>query len=86
MDSFANYNNTLGFFVGNEVINNLTNSAAVPYIKAAAVDLKSYRNSKGYREIPVRYSGTDVGSLRPYLQNYLACGSDSIDFFRTEPV
>lgn len=81
MDSFAIYNNTLGFFVGSEVVTEMTNSDAAPFIKAAAVDLKSYRNSKGYREIPVGYAGADVESLRPYLQNYLACGSDSIDFF-----
>jgi len=32
------------------------NSIAAPYVKAAARDMKAYRNSKGYRNIPVGYS------------------------------
>jgi 1,3-beta-glucanosyltransferase GAS1 len=79
--NFASFDNTLGFFVGNEVVNDMTVSDVAPYVKAAALDLKSYRDSKGYRQIPVGYSGADVTALSPYLQNYLACGSDSIDFF-----
>jgi 1,3-beta-glucanosyltransferase GAS1 len=81
MDIFASFDNTLGFFIGTEVVNDLDVSDAAPYVKAAALDLKSYRDSKGHRPIPVGYSGADVPALRPYLQNYLACGSDSIDFY-----
>lgn len=53
-------------------------------IKAAARDLKAYRDSKGYRTIPVGYSAADIAELRPMLQDYLTCGgnaSDSVDFF-----
>ncbi|PMD52703.1 glycoside hydrolase family 72 protein [Hyaloscypha bicolor E] len=57
MDNFASFDNTLGFFVGNEVVNDMTVSDVAPYVKAAALDLKSYRDSKGYRQIPVGYSG-----------------------------
>lgn len=84
MDSFHSYDNTLGFFVGNEVIALNNQSLAAPYIKAAARDMKAYRNAKGYRSIPVGYSAADIAELRPMLQNYLACGtnsSESIDFF-----
>lgn len=84
MDAFHSYNNTLGFFIGNEVIALNNQSLAAPYIKAAARDLKAYRNSKGYRNIPVGYSAADIAELRPMLQNYLACGtnsSESIDMF-----
>jgi hypothetical protein len=84
MDAFHSYDNTLGFFVGNEVIALNNQSLAAPYIKAAARDLKAYRKSKGYREIPVGYSAADIAELRPMLQNYLACGtntSESIDMF-----
>lgn len=84
MDAFADYNNTLGYFIGNEVIALNNQSLAAPYIKAAARDLKAYRDSKNYRKIPVGYSAADIAELRPMLQNYLACGSnssESIDFF-----
>jgi len=70
MDNFASFDNTLGFFVGNEVVNDVTVSNAAPYVKTAALDLKSYRDSKGYRQIPVGYSGADVTALSPYLQNF----------------
>ena len=86
MDAFASYNNTLGFFIGNEVIALANQSLAAPYVKAAARDLKAYRNSKKYRNIPVGYSAADIAELRPMLQNYLACGSnssESIDMFGT---
>lgn len=84
MDAFANYDNTMGFFVGNEVVAVNNQSLAAPYVKAAARDLKAYRESKGYRKIPVGYSAADIAELRPQLQNYLACGtnaSESIDMF-----
>jgi hypothetical protein len=86
MDAFAPFDNTLGFFIGNEVIALANQSLAAPYVKAAARDLKAYRNSKNYRQIPVGYSAADIAELRPMLQNYLACGtnaSESIDFFGT---
>ncbi|KAI0479183.1 glycoside hydrolase family 72 protein [Xylariaceae sp. FL0804] len=84
MDEFQQYDNTLGLFVGNEIIAKDNQSLAAPFIKSASRDLKAYRNSKGYREIPVGYSAADIAELRPYLQNYLTCGgnaSENIDFF-----
>jgi hypothetical protein len=84
MDNFQAFENTAGFFIGNEVIALDNQSLAAPYIKAAARDLKAYRNSKNYRSIPVGYSAADIAQLRPMLQNYLACGnnaSESIDMF-----
>ena len=84
LDEFAQYDNTAGVFVGNEVITTANDSGAAPYIKAAARDVKAYRDSKKYRNIPVGYSAADIAALRPMLQNYLACGnnaSDTVDFF-----
>jgi hypothetical protein len=84
MDAFAKYDNVLGFFVGNEVIAMNNQSLAAPYVKAAARDMKSYRDIKGYRNIPVGYSAADIAELRPMLQDYLSCGtnaSEAIDFF-----
>lgn len=84
MDKFHDYNNVLGFFVGNENIAKRADSIAAPYIKAAARDMKAYRDKQGYRKIPIGYSAADIVELRPMLQNYLTCGGDSadiIDFF-----
>lgn len=83
-DVFAQYSNTLGVFIGNEVIARANQSEAAPYIKAATRDMKAYRDKKGFRKIPVGYSAADIAELRPMLQNYLACGentNDTIDFF-----
>ncbi|KIH94698.1 hypothetical protein SPBR_03733 [Sporothrix brasiliensis 5110] len=84
MDTFSSYTNVLGFFVGNEVIALTNQSIAAPYVKAAAHDMKAYRDSKGYRKIPIGYSAADIAELRPMLQDYLTCGgneADNIDFF-----
>ena len=84
MDEFQQFDNVAGFFVGNEVIAKNDQSLAAPYIKAAARDMKAYRDSKKYRNIPIGYSAADIAELRPALQNYLACGentNESIDFF-----
>jgi 1,3-beta-glucanosyltransferase GAS1 len=84
MDEFQKYPNTAGFFVGNEVLTTGNNSIAAPYVKAAARDTKAYRDSKHYRKIPIGYSAADISTLRPMLQNYLACGSnasEAVDFY-----
>ena len=62
----------------------LNGSDTAPFIKAAIRDVKAHREEKGYRPIPVGYSGADIPSLRPMLQNYLACGPEpaqAADFF-----
>lgn len=82
-DVFAQYSNTLGVFIGNEVIARANQSEAAPYIKAATRDMKAYRDKQGFRKIPVGYSAADIAELRPMLQDYLACGddADTIEFF-----
>ncbi|OLN91976.1 Protein EPD1 [Colletotrichum chlorophyti] len=84
MDVFEKYDNVLGFFIGNEIIALNNQSQVAPYMKAAARDMKAYRDEKGYRKIPVGYSAADIAELRPMLQDYLTCGGnpdDNIDFF-----
>jgi hypothetical protein len=84
MDEFQQYDNMAGFFVGNEVLTTGNGSVAAPYVKAAARDMKAHRAAKKYREIPIGYSAADIATLRPMLQNYLACGSnasETLDFF-----
>lgn len=84
LDEFQKFDNTAGLFVGNEVLTKANGSEAAPYVLSAARDIKAYRDSKGYRKIPVGYSAADIAELRPMLQNYLACptnSSESLDFF-----
>ncbi|EAZ63320.2 pH-responsive protein 2 precursor (pH-regulated protein 2) [Scheffersomyces stipitis CBS 6054] len=83
VDLFANYTNILGFFAGNEVTNNNTNTDASAYVKAAVRDTKAYIKAQGYRKIPVGYSSNDDAETRVPLADYFACGSDDekADFF-----
>lgn len=84
MDEFQGYANIAGFFIGNEMLTTGADSVAAPYLKAAARDMKAYRDAQGYRDIPIGYSAADIPDLRPNLQNYLACGSNSsenVDFY-----
>ncbi|KAI1616087.1 Glucanosyltransferase-domain-containing protein [Exophiala viscosa] len=84
MDNFQQYDNLAGLFVGNEVLNTDADSGAAPYLLSAATDLKSYRDAKGYRQIPIGYSATDTAVLRPMLQDYLVCrpnATERMDFY-----
>lgn len=84
IDSFQQYDNTAGFFVGNEVLNVVADSEAAPYLLAAAIDLKAYVKARGYRQIPIGYSATDTAVLRPMLQDYLVCRpnvTERLDFY-----
>lgn len=84
MDAFAKYSNTLLFFSGNEVINDVTNTNCAPYIKAVTRDMKQYRDSRNMRSIPVGYSAADVAPNRFAQATYLNCGNDASarsDFF-----
>lgn len=83
IDAFANYDNTLLFFSGNEVINADNNTNCAPYVKAVTRDMKQYIGSRGYRQIPVGYSAADVESNRYEMASYMNCGTDDqrSDFF-----
>lgn len=83
IDAFHNYTNILGFFAGNEVTNQVSNTNASAFVKAAVRDSKAYIKAKGYRSIPVGYSANDDTDIRDSLADYFACGSDEerTDFF-----
>lgn len=83
VDQLQQYSNTLGFFAGNEVTNNNTNTDASPFVKAAIRDTKAYIKEKGYRSIPVGYSTNDDSDTRDYLADYFTCGSsdEAADFY-----
>lgn len=83
IDEFQAYTNVLGFFAGNEVTNDDTNTAASAFVKAAIRDSKAYIKEQGYRNIPVGYSSNDDSEIRVPLADYFACGDEDIraDFF-----
>jgi 1,3-beta-glucanosyltransferase GAS1 len=83
IDSLQKYPNTLGFFAGNEVSNNATNTDASAFVKAAARDMKSYIKQKGYRTIGVGYATNDDADIREDLADYFDCGTSeqAVDFW-----
>ncbi|KAF2144473.1 carbohydrate-binding module family 43 protein [Aplosporella prunicola CBS 121167] len=84
IDAMAKYNNTLGFFAGNEVSNSPNNTDASAFVKAAVRDSKAYIKAKGYRTIGVGYATNDDADIRENMANYFNCGDDEasrIDFW-----
>ncbi|CAH2352520.1 1,3-beta-glucanosyltransferase Gas4p [[Candida] railenensis] len=86
VEQFSYYNNTLGFFAGNEIVNDRVSSKNSPvYIKAVIRDMKSYIEYNSPRQIPVGYSAADDLSYRVSLSDYLECidehPNDSVDFY-----
>ncbi|KAJ4388188.1 hypothetical protein N0V93_008795 [Gnomoniopsis smithogilvyi] len=85
IDNLGQYQNTLGFFAGNEVTNNKTNSNSAAFVKAAVRDMKAYITSKNFgRWIGVGYATNDDADTRDLLANYFNCGTDqtaAVDFW-----
>lgn len=83
VDVMAKYDNTLGFFAGNEVSNAVNNTFSSAFVKAAVRDTKAYIKSKNYRSIGVGYATNDDAEIRENLANYFDCGNkeDAIDFW-----
>lgn len=83
VDMMQQYDNVLGFFAGNEVVTNSTNTDTAPFVKAAIRDVKAYISDKGYRTIPVGYSANDDADTRVPSADYFACGDDNVkaDFY-----
>ena len=83
---FMHFNNTLGFFSGNEVINEQSVPEVPSYLRAVTRDVKDFISAQAPRPIPVGYSAADVRPLLMSSFNYLSCGLDNdtsskIDFF-----
>ncbi|THY09158.1 putative 1,3-beta-transglucosylase, GH72 family [Aureobasidium pullulans] len=86
IEAFAPYPNLLGFFSGNEIINEESARMAPAYIRAVTRDMKDYIAKNVDREIGVGYSAADVASSLSDTWEYLGCElsnstSSKIDFF-----
>lgn len=85
-EQFSHYNNTLGFFAGNEIVNDRVSAKNSPvYIKAVVRDIKAYIEFNSPRPIPVGYSAADDLLYRVSLSDYLECvdkdPNESVDFY-----
>lgn len=84
VDMMAKYDNTLGFFAGNEVSNSPNNTGASAFVKAAVRDTKAYIKQKNYRALGVGYATNDDANIRVNLASFFDCGDnrdDAIDFW-----
>ncbi|KAF3937931.1 hypothetical protein ABW19_dt0210443 [Dactylella cylindrospora] len=89
LDAFAGYDNTVGFWIGNEVVTKAAGAKAVEYVAAAVADIKTHIQNKGFSHpVYIGYASTDNADTRPMVQNYLACEHEgfsnrdaSIDFY-----
>lgn len=86
VEAFHNFNNTLGFFSANEVINEESDPSVPQYIRAVTRDIKDYITQHSPRYIPVGYSAADVRPLLADTFSYLGCNlqndtESKMDFF-----
>ncbi|KAK3490599.1 putative beta (1-3) glucanosyltransferase [Neurospora hispaniola] len=77
VEAFKNYDNTLAFFSGNEVINDASSAGQVPpYMRAVTRDIKNYVAKHCDRKIPVGYSAADVRDVLFDSFEYFTCAED----------
>ncbi|KAK1984387.1 glycolipid anchored surface protein [Colletotrichum cereale] len=83
IDALAKYDNTIGFFAGNEVSNDKKNTEASAFVKAAVRDAKKHIKEKGYRWMGVGYAANDDKDIRVNSAHYFNCGDQAaaIDFW-----
>ncbi|KAK4866974.1 hypothetical protein LT330_007715 [Penicillium expansum] len=86
IEGFKNYDNVLGFFAGNEVINEDAHYLAPKYVRAVVRDMKDYIAKNSKRAIPVGYSAADIRNILMDTTHYFECDlknstSSRADFF-----
>ncbi|KAG7418012.1 Glucanosyltransferase-domain-containing protein [Fusarium sp. MPI-SDFR-AT-0072] len=83
VDELGQYDNVVGFFAGNEVSNNVSNTQASAFVKAAVRDTKKHIKSKFSRWLGVGYASNDDVDIREQIADYFNCGDDDsrIDYW-----
>lgn len=83
IDELSKYDNVIGFFAGNEVTNNNSNTEASAFVKAAVRDTKTYIAQNFDRWMGVGYSANDDADIRSDISYYFNCGnqSEAIDYW-----
>ncbi|KAJ5357055.1 Glycoside hydrolase superfamily [Penicillium concentricum] len=86
IEGFKNYDNVLGFFAGNEVINEDAHYLTPKYMRAVVRDMKDYIAKNSKRAIPVGYSAADIRDILMDTVHYFECDlknstSSRADFF-----
>ncbi|KAK7744224.1 Glycolipid anchored surface protein 4 precursor [Cytospora paraplurivora] len=86
VEAFWGYPNLLGFFAGNEILNEDSSKEAPAYIRAVVRDLKEYLALHAPRDIGVGYSAADVATMLTDTWSYLGCELENstyskMDFF-----
>ncbi|KAK9423941.1 putative Beta-glucanosyltransferase gel2 [Seiridium unicorne] len=86
VEAFWGYPNVLGFFAGNEIINESSDESVPGYIRAIVRDLKEYIALHAPRSIGVGYSAADVADMLTDTWAYLGCELENstyskMDFF-----
>ncbi|KAF3761578.1 family 72 glycoside hydrolase [Cryphonectria parasitica EP155] len=86
VEAFWSYPNLLGFFAGNEILNQDSSSDAPAYIRAVVRDMKEYIDLHAPRTIGVGYSAADVSTMLQDTWSYLGCTLENstyskMDFF-----
>lgn len=86
MEAFWDYPNLIGFFAGNEILNEDSSTDAPAYIRAVVRDMKEYLALHGPRTIGVGYSAADVATMLQDTWAYLGCTLENstyskMDFF-----
>lgn len=84
VDEMGQYSNVVGFFAGNEVSNNASNTGASAFVKAAVRDTKKYiKDQKFSHYLGVGYAANDDKAIRSDMAYYFNCGpaEEAIDFW-----
>ncbi|GAB1314786.1 Glycolipid anchored surface protein [Madurella fahalii] len=83
VDNLSKYTNVIGFFAGNEVTNNKTNTPASAYVKAAVRDTKAHIKKNVNRWMGVGYAANDDSDIRIDMAHYFNCGDEegAIDYW-----